>query len=168
MDTLDALLALPCASAFAASLRDISAERLGLAGELAALAASADTVVLDAGSTSFLVAREIAARSQVNPQTVITTNLAVSLSLGSDVRACVQLPGLVDDLHLCVIPEAAAVRDAVRRFCQKDSLFILTAAALAVTGNALTVRARRNDQFPFKQAAMLSTTRVVVAAELPK
>jgi DeoR/GlpR family transcriptional regulator of sugar metabolism len=168
METLEALSAFPCASAFAESLRDISAERIGLAKELAALATSVETVVLDAGSTSFLVAEEIAARTCGNLRTVITNNLAVSLTLGSDARACVQLAGVVDDLHLCVIPDAAAIRDAIRRFSAGDSLFILTAAALSVSPKGVTVRARRPDQFPFKRGALSATTRVVVAAELPK
>lgn len=139
-----------------------------MAQRLAALIADYETVVLDAGSTAFLVAQELAGSAQPRPSTVITNNFAVSLVLGVESRRCIQLGGVVDDLHLCVISEPRALNEAFSRLPRTASVFILTGAAFEIARGGLAVRARRPDQFEFKKAAVAMASKVLVAAELPK
>ena len=168
MNTRDALSGLPCARAFAESLREVGPERKVMAQELATLATSYETVILDAGTTALLVAEAVMANAAPKPTLIVTPNLAVSLVLGADSLPCVQLAGLVDDLHLCVIPEPAQVNQILRESCRGESLFILTGAAFRVSQSGLDVRARRPDQFGFKCAAVALASHVVVVAEYPK
>ena len=164
----EAISLLPGASAFSESLQFYEAARAEVV-KLALLAISdGDTVILDAGSTAYLIANGLLSGAMAVPRRVVTSNLAVSLCLAGSEIPCTQLGGVVDDLHLCTIVTPKAL-DLVFASGQLDDVtYVLSAAACRIDGDGLWIRARRPDQFPLKQALVARCATVVLAVEAAK
>lgn len=168
-EVVGALHHLPGSAAFAERLATFTGDRLRLADAAAVALADSRLVVLDAGSTTYLVAeRLLDAGVSSNVRRVVTPNLAVSLLLAGSSIECRQLGGVVDDLHLCTIPDAPALELMRAELASADATFVLTAAACSLAEDGLWVRARRPDQFAFKRTMLEACRSVVLAVEARK
>ena len=125
-------------------------------------------LVLDAGSTSYEVAKSIAYKNEGNTGLRILTNnipaLLVLMLAGID---CSLIGGQLDPLHFCTLPglENAVFADSMGT---EEWTAIVTAASLKFSDTGISVLARRPDQFAFKGLLLETAAKKIVLIDHTK
>ena len=110
-------------------------------------------IALDAGSTSYEVAKAIALHtSPWRPENVVTTNIAVALLLPLFNIPCHLVGGPLDPLHLCTLPTPRSCSVALP--ATMSFVGVLSGASANIQDPELVLRFRRPDQLPFKKRLM--------------
>jgi len=156
------------ASAFVESLDTNWAGKSAIAKYIAEHFTMDESLVLDAGSTSYEIAKNIALDADRNKSLhIITNNLAASLCLASVNISCSIIGGEVDPLHFCTLP-SPQVDEFLRQQYAKSFTSIITAAAIVISDNGIDIRARKSAQFDYKRALLGSASTKVIAVDHTK
>jgi DeoR/GlpR family transcriptional regulator of sugar metabolism len=156
-----------CGEAFVASDAVNSTGKRAIADYIAHNMAREPRLLLDAGSTSLLIAESIVKQARsVDGLHIVTNNLAVTMYLLANGIPSSLLGGPVDANHLCTLPaDATAVIEA---FQGRSYQAIVTAAAIRLAPQAILIRARRPDQFEFKCHVLGTASTRVIAVDHTK
>jgi hypothetical protein len=98
---------------------------------------------------------------------VLTDNLAVASCMLTAGVKCTIIGGEIDPSHYCTLP-TTSLAELPGMLGAGLSQAVLTAAAISVKAGSIAVRARRPDQFRFKQEVLRLATDKILAIDHTK